>query len=92
MRLCAAALFQLIIDINQMTARYALYNLTDHHSPGNIAVITLDNPPVNSMGMVTREAIGANLAKAIDDLTVVAIVIIGANKVFTGSITLEELR
>ena len=90
MRFCAAAFFQLIIDINQMTARYALYNIADYHSPGKIAVITLDNPPVNSMGMVTREAIGAHLATAIDDSSVVAIVVTGANKVFTGGADIRE--
>ncbi len=65
-----------------MTAHYSIHD--------NIAVITLDNPPVNSMGIVTRTAIGEGVAKAIADASVAAIVITGANGIFTGGADIRE--
>ena len=65
-----------------MTAHYTLQN--------NIAVITLNNPPVNSMGIVTRTAIAEGVAKAITDASVAAIVIVGANGIFTGGADIRE--
>ena len=69
-----------------MTARYDLH----HHIHGNIAVITLDNPPVNSMGMATRQAINTHLASAIADSSVCAIIITGGNDIFTGGADIRE--
>lgn len=65
-----------------MTAHYTLHRC--------IAVVTLDHPPVNSMSMATRAAIGAGLAKAIADASVNAIVITGANGIFTGGADIRE--
>ena len=42
-----------------MTARYELH--------GTVAVITLDNPPVNGLGYATRLAIAAGLQAADED-------------------------
>lgn len=69
-----------------MTARYDLH----HDIHGNVAVITLDNPPVNSMGMATRQAIGAHLAAAIADPSVCAVIITGGNNIFTGGADIRE--
>ena len=33
-----------------------------------VAVITLDNPPINSLGLATRQALEAGLQKALADL------------------------
>lgn len=65
-----------------MTAHYTIHD--------NIAVITLDNPPVNSMGIVTRTAIDDGVTKAIADASVAAIVITGANGIFTGGADIRE--
>lgn len=69
-----------------MTARYDLH----HDIHGNVAVITLDNPPVNSMGMATRQAIGAYLGAAIADPSVCAVIITGGNNIFTGGADIRE--
>ena len=58
-----------------MTASYQVH--------GDVAVITLDNPPVNGLGLATRQGIVAGLAKAQADAGVKAIVLgefIGGNE------------
>jgi 3-hydroxyacyl-CoA dehydrogenase len=65
-----------------MTAHYTVH--------GNVAVITLDNPPVNGLGMLTRRAITDGLQQAQADSTVKAIVITGAGKVFSGGADIKE--
>ena len=57
---------------------------------GNIAVITLDNPPVNGLGHATRLGITQGLEKAQADATVKAIVITGAGKAFSGGADIKE--
>ncbi len=65
-----------------MTARYLVQD--------NIAIITIDNPPINSMGLGTRQAIEAAFTKAAGDAAVQAIVITGANGVLTGGADIRE--
>jgi 3-hydroxyacyl-CoA dehydrogenase len=48
------------------------------------AVITLNNPPVNAMGLAVRQELAAHLKKAWADPKVFSIVIIGAGKMFCG--------
>ena len=50
-----------------MTAQYALQ--------GTVAVITLNNPPVNGLGLATRLAITEGLSQAHADASVKAIVL-----------------
>ena len=57
---------------------------------GNVAVITLDNPPVNGLGYATRLGITQGLEKAQADATVKAIVITGAGKAFSGGADIKE--
>jgi 3-hydroxyacyl-CoA dehydrogenase len=65
-----------------MTARYELH--------GPVAVITLDNPPVNGLGHATRLAITQGLERANDDPAVRAIVLTGAGKAFSGGADIRE--
>ncbi|MBN9407664.1 MAG: enoyl-CoA hydratase/isomerase family protein [Burkholderiales bacterium] len=65
-----------------MTAQYQVH--------GDIAVITLDNPPVNGLGLATRQAVTDGLAKANADAAVKAIVITGAGKAFSGGADIKE--
>jgi 3-hydroxyacyl-CoA dehydrogenase len=51
---------------------------------GGVAVLTLNNPPVNAMGHAVRQDLAANLEAAWSDPAVKAIVIIGAGKLFCG--------
>jgi 3-hydroxyacyl-CoA dehydrogenase len=57
---------------------------------GTVAVITLNNPPVNGLGYETRKAVAEGLEKAEDDAAVKAIVITGAGKAFSGGADIKE--
>jgi len=57
---------------------------------GAIAVITLNNPPVNGLGYETRKAVAEGVEKAEDDAAVKAIVITGAGKAFSGGADIRE--
>ena len=59
---------------------------------GSIAVITLDNPPVNGLGLATRSAVVDGMRKALADDAVKAIVITGAGKAFSGGADIKEFN
>ena len=62
----------------------------DYKVHGDIAVITLNNPPVNGLGYATRVALTDGLSKANDDAGVKAIVITGAGNAFSGGADIKE--
>ncbi len=55
-----------------------------------VAVITLNNPPVNGLGFETRKAVAEGVERAEDDPAVKAIVITGAGKAFSGGADIKE--
>ena len=57
---------------------------------GNVAVITLNNPPVNGLGYETRLGITSGVERAQADGAVKAIVITGAGKAFSGGADIRE--
>jgi 3-hydroxyacyl-CoA dehydrogenase len=57
---------------------------------GDVAVVMLDNPPVNGMGYETRKAFAAGIERAQADPAVRAIVVSGAGKVFSGGADIRE--
>ena len=57
---------------------------------GPVAVITLDNPPVNGLGHPTRQAVADGLERAQADPAVLAVVIAGAGKGFSGGADIKE--
>ncbi len=57
---------------------------------GAVAVITLNNPPVNGLGHATRVALAAALEAAAADPAVKAVVITGAGKAFSGGADIKE--
>ncbi|MET0335834.1 MAG: 3-hydroxyacyl-CoA dehydrogenase NAD-binding domain-containing protein [Rhizobacter sp.] len=57
---------------------------------GSVAVITLNNPPVNGLGLATRVGITQGLEKAEADAAVKAIVITGAGNAFSGGADIKE--
>jgi 3-hydroxyacyl-CoA dehydrogenase len=61
------------------------YQVTD-----GVAVITLNNPPVNGLGHSTRGGIFEGLKQAQTDVGVQAVVIIGGGKVFCGGADIRE--
>ena len=63
---------------------------TQYQVHGDIAVITLNNPPVNGLGLATRQGIAEGMAQANADAVVKAIVITGAGKAFSGGADIKE--
>ena len=59
---------------------------------GSIAVITMNNPPVNGLGHSTRSGILDGLKKAFADGAVTAVVITGAGKAFSGGADIREFN
>ena len=65
--------------------------MTAHYEVrGPVAVITLDNPPVNGLGFATRSAVAAGVERAEADAAISAIVITGAGKAFSGGADIKE--
>jgi 3-hydroxyacyl-CoA dehydrogenase len=65
-----------------MTAEYKVH--------GDVAVITLMNPPVNGLGLSTRIGITDGLEKANNDAAVKSVVITGGGKAFSGGADIRE--
>ena len=65
-----------------MSADYAVH--------GDVAVITLNNPPVNGLGLATRQAFMQGLDQAVANDAVKAIVVTGAGKAFSGGADIKE--
>jgi len=61
-----------------------------YQTRGEVAVITLDNPPVNGLGYETRLGIVQGLERALADAAVKALVITGAGKAFSGGADIRE--
>jgi len=57
-----------------------------------VAVVALDNPPVNGLGLQLRTAIVAGLDAAQADEAVKAIVLIGAGSLFSGGADIREFN
>jgi 3-hydroxyacyl-CoA dehydrogenase len=62
----------------------------DYKVHGDVAVISLNNPPVNGLGLSTRQAITEGVEKAVQDASIKAIVITGHGKAFSGGADIRE--
>lgn len=62
----------------------------DFEVTGAVAVLRLNNPPVNSLGHELRRLIVEALARAEDDPAVKAVVLIGSGKGFSGGADIRE--
>ncbi len=65
-----------------MTTRYEVRD--------GVAILTLDNPPVNGLSYPLRVAFAEGLDKANNDASVKAIVVTGAGKAFSGGADIKE--
>ncbi len=63
---------------------------TNYAVNGNVAVITLQNPPVNGLSLELRQGIVAGLDQAVADPAVQAIVLIGTDRAFSGGADIRE--
>ena len=61
-----------------------------HGDQGDVAVITMNNPPVNGLGFDLRIGIANDVRTALADPTVKAIVLTGAGKAFSGGADIRE--
>jgi 3-hydroxyacyl-CoA dehydrogenase len=57
---------------------------------GNVAVVTIDNPPVNALGLALREPLGKALAVLRDDASVGAVVLTCAGRGFIAGADISE--
>jgi 3-hydroxyacyl-CoA dehydrogenase len=63
----------------------ASYELRD-----GVAVITMNNPPVNGLGYEVRQAVAQGLERAMADAAAQAVVITGAGRAFSGGADIKE--
>ncbi len=63
---------------------------TEYKKEGNVAVISLTNPPVNALSHPMRKGVMAHLNSALNDSEVSAIVLIGDGKGFCGGADIHE--
>jgi 3-hydroxyacyl-CoA dehydrogenase len=64
--------------------------LVRYGTEDGVAVVTIDNPPVNALGPGVAEGIAAALTRAEGDAAVRAIVVIGAGKTFVAGADIKE--
>ena len=64
----------------------------DYTVQGSVAVVTLNNPPVNGLGLETRSAAVAAIQRAEADEAIRAIVLTGAGKAFSGGADIREFN
>lgn len=63
---------------------------TQYTLHGDVAVITMQNPPVNGLGRALRTGLAVDLEKAEADPAVKAVVIVGAGAGFSGGADIRE--
>jgi 3-hydroxyacyl-CoA dehydrogenase len=77
--------------INELTADTVKINeVTSYGVEGRVAVITVDNPPVNALSAVVRTGVAEGVAKAIADPEIGAIVLICEGRTFFAGADITE--
>ena len=67
-------------------------NGTQYRTHGAVAVITLDNPPVNGLSHAVRTGVVEGIDRALADPAVSAIVLTGGGKLFSGGADIREFN
>ena len=62
----------------------------DYTSRGTVAVITLNNPPVNAFSLNVRKGLADGLERAANSPSIVAVVLTGAGSTFCGGADVSE--
>jgi 3-hydroxyacyl-CoA dehydrogenase len=65
-------------------------SLVELSRDGNVAIVTINNPPVNALSPGVPEGIRDHIATAVADPSVVAIVVIGAGRTFIAGADIKE--
>ena len=63
---------------------------TDYTSHGAVAVISMNNPPVNALGLGLRTALADGLERAQNDAAIRAVIIVGSGTAFSGGADVSE--
>ena len=63
-----------------------------YRQDGEIAVITMENPPVNGLGFDLRTGIDAGIRRAMADTSVKAVVLTGTARAFSGGADIREFN
>ncbi|MGH9593300.1 MAG: 3-hydroxyacyl-CoA dehydrogenase NAD-binding domain-containing protein, partial [Bryobacteraceae bacterium] len=66
--------------------------LVTYNKTGSVAVVTIDNPPVNALSPGVPEGLAAALDAAERDTSIAAVVIAGAGRTFTAGADIKELE
>ncbi len=67
-------------------------NAAEYAVHGDVAVVTLNNPPVNGLGHALRRGIVEGVERAVADPRVKAIVLTGAGNAFSGGADIREFN
>ena len=67
-------------------------SVSSYQVHGDIAVIAMNNPPVNGLGLELRQGIAEGLARAAEDTAVQGVVLIGTDKAFSGGADIREFN
>lgn len=62
----------------------------DYQSKNKVAILSLNNPPINGLNLATRRKLLASLEQATTDPSVGAIIITGSNGLFSGGADIKE--
>ena len=62
----------------------------DYTSHGTVAVITLNNPPVNALNVSVRKGLADGLEQAANSASILAVVLTGAGSTFCGGADVSE--
>jgi len=63
-----------------------------YRQDGEIAIVTMDNPPVNGLGLDLRTGIDAGVRRALADDAIKAIVLTGSARAFSGGADIREFN
>ena len=66
--------------------------VVEMHKQGDVAVIRMDNPPVNALGHALRSGLEKAFNEASADPAVKAIVLTGTGKFFSAGADITEFR
>ena len=64
----------------------------NYEARDGIAILTLQNPPVNGLGLDTRRGLVESLAAALDDDSIKALVVTGGARAFSGGADIREFN
>ncbi|QBR00564.1 FAD-dependent oxidoreductase [Paraburkholderia pallida] len=72
------------------TAAPAAFSPVTHELRGKVLLVTVDNPPVNALGVDVRRGLAAAIEHAETDATVQAVLIVGAGRNFIAGADIRE--